>query len=143
MGHGKKETEMLRFLHRELEEFVRTSPLESRRGGQVHSPHVDIYETEDYLYIDIDLPGVKKEDINCYISPDELYVEAIKKISSPEKKAHFYCMERYFGTFRRTIEIPAVVNTSKIEARLVDGILHITLPKIHDRRVRKRKVEIK
>lgn len=143
MGHGKKETEMLKFLHKELEEFVRTSPLESRRGGQVHNPQVDVYETENYLHIDIDLPGVKKEDINCYISPDELFVEAVKKTAPPEKRAHFYCMERYFGTFRRTIEIPAVVNTTNVEAKLVDGILHITLPKIYERRIRKKKVEIK
>lgn len=146
MGHVKKDASQLMMLQKELEELTRFFPGDDRssgRGEQVHVPHVDMYETGNHLYIDVDLPGVKKEDVNCNISNEEVFVEARKKISRPEKSAHYYCMERFFGFFRRTIDIPVIVNTGDVEAKLVDGILHIKLPKINDRRVKKRKIEIK
>ena len=146
MGHVKKSANHLVQLQNELEEFLRPPSGGGRSGGkgeQVHIPHVDVYESGNYLYIDVDLPGIKKEAISFYVTNDEVNVEARKKVSRPEKSAHYFCMERYFGVFRRTISVPTIINTGEVEAKLVDGILHIKLLKIKDRRVKKRKIEIK
>lgn len=146
MGQAKKNVYQLVLLQKEMEEFIRESALEGKRGThaeQVHIPHIDVYETEKYLHMDIDLPGVEKSDVSCYVTSEQVFIEAIKPASRPSKSAKYYCIERFFGRFRRVIEIPATVNTIDAEAKFEDGLLRIRFPKITDRRQKRRKIEIK
>lgn len=146
MGQAKKDFDQLLRLQAEIEEFLRESMGETRakvKGEQSHIPHVDVYETGDFLDIIVDLPGIRKEDLNLYISTDHIFVDARKIPSRPEKTAHYYCIERYFGRFQREIEIPVIVNTREVDAKLENGTLHIRLVKINDRREKRRKIEVK
>jgi len=146
MGQVRKSIDQLSQLQIEIDNFIRDSLGEGQargRGEHVHQPQIDVYETGDHLHIDVDLPGIRKEDITCDISSNRVFVEARKKASSPEKTAHYFCMERLFGRFKREIEIPTIVNTRSVEARLDNGILRIKMPKIPDRREKRRRVEIK
>lgn len=146
MGQVRKNVDQLSQLQTEMDDFIRDSLGEgrSRRSGEhVHQPQVDVYERGGYLHIDVDLPGVRKEDIICHVSNEQVFVEARKKASSPEKTAHYFCMERLFGRFKREIDIPTIVNTRDVEAKLENGILRIRMPKIPDRREKRRRIEIK
>lgn len=104
------------------------------QGGQFHPPQVDVFETDHKVLILMDLPGISKEDIDLYIERNQIVMEATKKEKRAPKKARYFCIERFFGKFRRTVEIPATVNTGEARAVLEDGVLKIELPKIEDRR---------
>jgi len=116
----------------------------STRSGALY-PLADVFETNDMIYIEIDLPGLKKEDIDAYITRDMVIVEGIKKERDLEVqgvKERYLCLERVFGQFRRVIEIPTAVDTSRIKAVLKDGVLRLALPKIVDRREKKKRILI-
>lgn len=99
-----------------------------------HIPAADIFSTSDDLIIEIELPGVRQEDIDISILRNRIVVNALKYECFSEKKVNFVCMERNFGRFIKTIDIPCPVNTTKIKAICRDGLLTIILPKIADNR---------
>ena len=91
-------------------------------------PLVDILSTKTGYQIDLELPGVKKEDISIDFDKGVLNITANKKALEIEgaKKVH---AEREFGSLTRTFELPTNVETDKVEAVLNDGVLTLTIPK--------------
>ncbi len=111
--------------------------------GHLHTPQADVYETANEIIILMDLPGIPKENIDLYVYKDRVLMEARKKGKKAPKNARFHCIERYFGKFQRSIDIPVTVHTGKVEAHMQNGVLIICLPKIVDRRGQKKRVEVK
>jgi HSP20 family protein len=105
-------------------------------------PPVDIFETEDELLVEVELPGVAKDAISLSVSSTQILVEGVKIRVLGEEGIRFSRVEQSFGRFRRIIDLPRVINTVKVKARLANGLLAITLPKIEDRRGRKFQVDI-
>lgn len=105
-------------------------------------PPVDIFENEDNLLVEVELPGVAKEAIRLSVGPSEVVVEGTKLRVLAEEGVSFSRVEQSYGKFRRVIPLPRIVNTSRAQARLVNGILSITLPKVEERRGRKLKLNI-
>lgn len=91
-------------------------------------PLVDIFSTKTGYQIDLELPGVKKDDITIDCEKGVLSITANKKAKEIEgvKKVH---AEREFGSLTRTFELPSNVETDKVEAVLNDGVLTLTIPK--------------
>ncbi len=108
-----------------------------------HMPEVDIYSTPTTLIIEVEMPGVKKEDIEVYMHGDHLTVKALKYECFDDSKLNYVCMERVFGRLYRSVEIPCTVDTSKIKADYKEGVLTITLPRIeNDKRRQTKRVAI-
>jgi HSP20 family protein len=105
-------------------------------------PPVDIFETEDELLVEVELPGVAKDAVSLSVSSTQILVEGVKIRVLSEEGIRFSRVEQSFGRFRRIIDLPRVINTVKVKARLANGLLTITLPKIEDRRGRKFRVDI-
>ena len=101
----------------------------------------DIYETDDSLEFEIELPGISKAALDVYVSADTILVEGVKKEHGYPKRVNYLCMEREFGKFYRLIEIPAACDTKNVKAVFRRGILHIILKKIEDRRGRRKKID--
>jgi len=105
---------------------------------KIREPLVDIYETRDCLRIEVDLPGVKKTDVEAYTIGNRLFVRAFKRedlVGDGEcAPRRFLCLEREFGEFYREIELLVACNASQAKARFENGILIIEFPKITDRR---------
>ncbi|MEL6288078.1 MAG: Hsp20/alpha crystallin family protein [Pseudomonadota bacterium] len=93
-----------------------------------HSPAVDFEEDDDAYHLSIELPGVKRENLDVSISSDVLKIEAEKK-SRREKKDDEgpSVRERQYGRFSRSIRLPDNVNGDDIEADYADGVLELTL----------------
>ena len=91
------------------------------------SPLADILSSKNLYQIEVELPGVKKEDIKVECDQNVLSITATKKevISEDKKKIH---QERTFGKISRSFQLPNNVETDKIEAALSEGVLTITLP---------------
>ena len=95
------------------------------------SPALDLYQNSDNLVAVIELPGMRKEDIEISLHDGTLTIAGERKSSSSNgEKAER--SERYVGSFRRSISLPARVDTSKVSATYRDGILTVTLPKAEE-----------
>ena len=104
------------------------------RSGQLFSgwsPALDLYQSADNLIAVIELPGMRKEEIEISLHDGTLTISGERKRGSNngEKSER---TERYVGTFRRSITLPARVDASKVTATYRDGILTVTLPKAEE-----------
>lgn len=98
------------------------------------TPAINVYEEKDNLVVEAELPGMKKDDIQIYMSGDNLNITGQRRELREEQGRGTYRSERYFGRFHRTIPLPVSVKSDAIEAFYRDGILTVTCPKTGDRR---------
>ncbi len=93
-------------------------------------PLVDIYETDEGAIVYIDLPGAKKDQIKLNVEGDRLQLVCEKPDERPNlSKGLFYLMEREYGFFRRGLDLPPGLQPEKAEAKMVDGVLTIRIPR--------------
>lgn len=97
--------------------------------GEVWSPLVDIIDKKDHILVKAELPGIDKKDIKISISENSLTISGERKEEKEVKKEDYYCCERAFGAYSRTIELPVEVDKNKTKATFKNGILEVTLPK--------------
>ena len=99
------------------------------------SPSLDMHETESGYEVKVDLPGVKANEVNVQVADNVLTISGERKYEKTEcKKGETtpHCVERYHGTFSRSIMLPAPVKQDKIDAQCREGVLTITLPKAEE-----------
>ena len=112
------------------------------RTGQLFtgwSPALDLYESGDHLSAAVELPGMRKEDIDISLHDGTLTISGERKRESTDgEKAQR--TERYVGTFRRSIALPTRVDAGKVSASYENGILKVTLPKAEEAKPKQIKV---
>jgi HSP20 family protein len=119
--------------------FGRESELPGLDG--VWTPSVDVYENEREVVVEVELPGVLKEDVVIVLGGGRLELKGLKKdLPSPGSRARYHRLEREYGTFRRVVYIPASVLAERASATLENGILTVVLRKPPRRT---RKVEVR
>ncbi len=91
---------------------------------------------KDIYKVDIDLPGVEKEDINVTVEGDYLIVTAERKLQKEVKREDYYLMESAFGKYARSIYLPDDIDRDSIEAKYEDGRLTITFEKVAEKKKR-------
>jgi HSP20 family protein len=107
-------------------------------------PAVNTRETENAYHLEVDLPGVKKEDIKVDIEEDKLVISGEKKLKNELKEDNYYKVESYYGTFKRSFAIPKEADVENIHAELKDGVLEVVIPKMEQAKLEKTKrVEVK
>lgn len=95
------------------------------------TPALDVYQNNDNIVTMIELPGMKKEDIEISLHDGMLTISGERKAESAEGDKGERS-ERYIGKFRRSITLPARIDASKVAASYKDGILTVTLPKAEE-----------
>jgi HSP20 family protein len=98
------------------------------------SPPVDVYETDDSVDITVDLPGVDPAAVRIVCKGDSVLIAGEKAPRRARSEATFHLVERGYGRFARVIRLARSCDTSKARASLGNGELHISVPKIADRR---------
>ena len=93
------------------------------------APSIEVFEKEDKLVVKAELPGMKEEDIDISVVGDTLTIKGERKAESEVKEEDYYCCERSYGSFSRSIAVPSSVDANKIEANYEDGVLEVSLPK--------------
>jgi len=107
-----------------------------------YKPLSDVTEGDDAVRIRLELPGIPKESVQVWVRGDCIEVAGEKAPDFPPGEASFLCLERIFGKFRRVFEVVGSVNLGQVSARMRDGILVVTIPKIAERRGRERRVPV-
>jgi HSP20 family protein len=131
---------------RDLEERMNRMFLTPFEGRDVFSnfmPSVNAREGEYAYHIDVDLPGVSKEDINVKVENNVLTISGERKTKEEVKEEDYYKCESSFGSFTRSFTLPDNVDTENIHAENRDGVLEITVPKKEKALEEKKTIKIK
>ncbi|ENN85265.1 heat shock protein HSP20 [Rhizobium freirei PRF 81] len=107
------------------------------------APAIDVIEREHAYEISAELPGIDAKDIDVKLSNSTLTIKGEKHDVKEEKDKEYYLSERRYGSFERNFQLPEGVDTGKIEASFVNGVLTIVLPKTAEARKNERKIAIK
>ena len=114
----------------------------NNEGVTAFVPTVNTREGEFAYHVDVDLPGVKKEDIKVDLNKGVLTISGERKTKEEVKQEDYYKIETYFGKFSRSFTLPDNVDIENIEKKSDNGVLEIVIPKLKDD-VSKKSIEIK
>ena len=94
------------------------------------TPAVDMYDEGKEIVMKADLPGINKEDLHLDLTAEHvLTLSGERKMEETIEKSGLYRVERSYGSFSRSFELPSSVDTENITASIKDGVLEIRLPK--------------
>lgn len=140
-------------IDRLFEDFMSWSPF---RGGMLEEPfarlglvrgavrpRADLIEKEDGYEIDIDVPGLKKDDLEIALTDNTLTVRGKVEGTKEEEGKEYYFCERHRGSFARAFSLPEGIDADKVEADLQEGVLTITLPKSPEAQKKARRIEVR
>ena len=136
---GKMRRDMERMFNRFWSDFgVCLFPGEVAEG-----PFIDLSETKDSLILRVELPGIDPEEVEISVTDRTLVIKGEKKEESVEKNAYYHRVERRFGSFSRSLQLPCKVEMDQIKAKYDKGVLKIVMPKCEPGQAGGRKVEVK
>jgi HSP20 family protein len=107
------------------------------------APVVDIYEDQDSITLEADLPGMKPGDFNLSIENYRLTLSGERKFENEKKGDNWRRVERSYGSFTRAFSLPSTVNVDAVNAEFKDGVLRVTLPKREEVKARQIQVAVK
>jgi HSP20 family protein len=107
------------------------------------SPSIDIKESDKDIRVSAELPGMDDKDIDVLLGKDSITIRGEKKEEKEDKAKDYYRMERSYGSFSRTIPLPAEVDTDKVKAEFKKGLLTVTLPKTAQAIKQTKKIAVK
>lgn len=95
-------------------------------------PALDVQENKDTYTVRVELPGLKREDIEVSLDDGNLTISGERKIETPAEGTEVHRSERFYGKFSRVLTLPTAVATDKVRAQYKDGILTVTLAKAEE-----------
>jgi HSP20 family protein len=104
-------------------------------------PAVDVYEDEHNVTLSLEVPGLEEKDIDIQMENNQLTVRGERKFETEQKEENFHRIERRYGNFSRSFTLPNTVDTDKVQANYVNGVLKITLAKRAEAKPKQIKVE--
>ena len=105
-------------------------------------PAIDVFETAAELVVEAELPGMDPSQIGVSAGEGLIVIEGIKAEESGPGRVNFLCMERSFGPFRRAVLAGRAVDVSRASATYREGVLQVRVPKIEERRGRRRVIPV-
>jgi len=93
-------------------------------------PKVNTRETEDNYHIEVELPGVKKDNVDIQVDGNILTISGERKVRDEVNEEDYHKVESRYGVFSRSFTLPEKVDVSNIEAEFKNGILEVTIPKL-------------
>jgi HSP20 family protein len=97
--------------------------------GQYVVPSVDVTESEKEIEVTAELPGLEEKDVQINLADNVLTIRGEKKSEQERKDKDYRLVERSYGAFSRSFELPSGVDADKIKASIANGVLKVTIPK--------------
>jgi len=101
----------------------------SRSMARILRPAMDVAENENAYMIRIDLPGMKPEDVNIELEGDLLTISGEMGDTVEKEGDRYHYRERHYGSFKRSLRLPNIIDTEQADAKFENGVLTLTLPK--------------
>jgi HSP20 family protein len=105
------------------------------------NPAVNVYQDKDRFTVVVELPGLKKEEIEISLHDDTLTIAGERK--REESSAQEFLTERLYGKFQRSLTLPTAVDAEKVKANYKDGLLQVVLPKAEEAKPKQIEVALK
>ena len=115
----------------------------SEKVADWFAPRSEASALEDYYEINVELPGVKAEDVDITTQDNNLLVRGEKRSERTETGQSFYFSEREYGTFQRTFRLPPDADGNKIDAQFSDGVLRLRIAKQSPSMPKPKKIKIR
>ena len=145
MGLTRWDREMDRmmddFLGRRMRSWWPSWSLRGAEAEEMIGPAVDVFEEKDDIVVKAELPGMNKEDVEVNLSDHSLTIKGQKKKEEEVEEENYYSCERSYGSFLRTLELPADVHSDKVKASFKNGVLEIRLPKTEE--AKRKEIQVK
>lgn len=106
------------------------------------SPALDVFEDGQKVTVQVELAGLKKEDIDISLHGEVLTISGERKSESETGEGESYRRERFFGSFSRSVTLATPVKSDEVGATYQDGVLTITLPKAEEAKAKKIQVNL-
>ncbi|MFW6107169.1 MAG: Hsp20/alpha crystallin family protein [bacterium] len=125
---------------RHFDRFLRPTwaPTVPEEGELTGAYPADIYETDDQVVVEAEMPGFARDEIDVNLDQGVLSITAERK--SPERQGTKHLSERRYTRVERAFSLPTAVDEDNVQATLEDGVLRIELPKTAE--TKRRKIEI-
>lgn len=107
------------------------------------SPAVNTREGEFAYHVEVDLPGVKKEDIEINVNDRVVTLSGSRETTNEQKENDYYKVESEYGKFERSFSLPENIDIENIHAETADGVLELIIPKLEVVKNKPQKIEIK
>jgi HSP20 family protein len=130
-------------MNRMFEDTVHARPEGEAGDRGAWTPPVDIYETADRVVLLADLPGVNPGELEVRVESSALILRGERRLEKEVEEESFHRMERGYGPFQRTFNLPATINQEGIRAEHRNGVLRVSLPKAESARPKRIPVEMK
>jgi len=105
-------------------------------------PSLDVAETKNDIVVKVELPGMDQKDIDVSLSDGHLVIKGEKKHEKEEKEENYHFIERRYGSFTRSVQLPKEVKRDKISASYKNGILKVVLPKSEEAKKKEVKIQV-
>jgi len=131
-------------LSRQFEQASRTWESEESIGlwpSQFESMAVDLVEHDEEFVMTVDLPGFERDDVDIRVTDHTLEIDADHEESTEEKEESYLRRERRHESLHRSVRLPAEIDPEGVEARMENGVLTITLPKLEAEEAKKIEIE--
>lgn len=137
----------LESLQREMNKLFNTSIShpwqESTLLGGQWAPDLDIFDSKENILVKADLPGLSKDDIEISVQDNVLMIKGDKKKDEQATDEHYFKTERFYGSFCRTVQLPAGIDTDHVDAAYQDGVLTLTMPKREEAKPKQISINVK
>ena len=125
-----------------ISNVVRPSGLRLLGADIQWRPAADIFETEKEYSIKLDLPEVKKKDVDVRVSDDILTIKGERRMQKETEDEKQHRRESYYGSFSRSFTLPENVDVKRVKATSKDGVLRIVLPKTEEKRAEPLEIDV-
>jgi HSP20 family protein len=122
--------------------FGGPTAIATEAGSRVWMPALDMYETKDEIILNFELPGVREKEVSLSITGDLLTVKGERSFNQELKDDNYTHVERLFGRFERTVQLPMPVQADRVKATYRDGVLEVKLPKAEEAKPQEIKIDI-
>jgi HSP20 family protein len=115
------------------------SPSPGANGGQMRRwmPAMDLVESGDHFILRADLPGLSEGDVSVELEDTTLTISGARKAEHESGETGYYRVERAFGAFSRSLQLPKGIDPEAVEASFDRGVLEVRIPKPEERKPRR------
>jgi HSP20 family protein len=125
----RRDTNPFSFLQQEIDRLFEGVTRNIPGLATTTMPSMDISETDKAIEITAELPGLEKKDVELNVAENLLTIRGEKKNEREEKNKDYHLVERSYGSFSRSVELPAGVKVEDISAEIANGVLKVTVQK--------------
>ena len=117
-----------------FESVLDLSPEQSLQAAAGWVPSVDVIQSQESIIVTVELPGIDMTSLHLAVGSGQMVISGEKPAAPAVTDARHHCVERTHGSFSRTLALPVPVNTHRATARLHEGLLTVTFPRVQNRR---------